>query len=146
MSDVEGLPPGWIKKIKVRSFDRSKKDPVWNIIFLLLNEKLHFVYFHRWDSDSSNYVCWSTIWNTYLTWFEWSLLLQFYIDPVNGYVFRSKKDVMRYLKTGDINQCAYRPKKMRSNDQDLTSDEKEVAVSLYFLFYYAQQFPFVTFT
>ncbi|VFQ69386.1 unnamed protein product [Cuscuta campestris] len=35
----------------------------------------------------------------------------FYIDPVSGYEFRSKKDVLRYLETGDINKCAMKPKK-----------------------------------
>ncbi|RLN05043.1 methyl-CpG-binding domain-containing protein 13-like [Panicum miliaceum] len=35
----------------------------------------------------------------------------FYIDPVSGYEFRSLKDVHRYLETGDINQCAMKPKK-----------------------------------
>ncbi|MCD7460860.1 hypothetical protein HAX54_044623, partial [Datura stramonium] len=35
----------------------------------------------------------------------------FYTDPVHGYVFRSKKDVMRYLQTGDIRSCAMRPTK-----------------------------------
>lgn len=39
------------------------------------------------------------------------LLLQLYIDPVDGYVFRSKKDVFRYLQTGDISSCAIRPVK-----------------------------------
>ncbi|KAF8662592.1 hypothetical protein HU200_056192 [Digitaria exilis] len=34
-----------------------------------------------------------------------------YIDPVSGYEFRSMKDVHRYLETGDIYQCAMRPKK-----------------------------------
>ncbi|PAN34071.1 hypothetical protein PAHAL_6G067700 [Panicum hallii] len=35
----------------------------------------------------------------------------FYIDPVSGYEFRSLKDVHRYLETGDIDQCAMKPKK-----------------------------------
>ncbi|XP_055821477.1 uncharacterized protein LOC129890012 isoform X2 [Solanum dulcamara] len=35
----------------------------------------------------------------------------FYMDPVHGYVFRSKKDVMRYLQTGDIRSCAVKPTK-----------------------------------
>ncbi|VFR01889.1 unnamed protein product [Cuscuta campestris] len=37
-----------------------------------------------------------------------------YVDPVSGYVFRSKKDVMRYVQTGDIEKCAVRPKKRDS--------------------------------
>ncbi|KAL7111654.1 hypothetical protein ACP275_05G103000 [Erythranthe tilingii] len=35
----------------------------------------------------------------------------YYTDPVSGYVFRSKLDVERYLKTNDINSCACRPKR-----------------------------------
>ncbi|KAG2582353.1 uncharacterized protein LOC120711759 [Panicum virgatum] len=35
----------------------------------------------------------------------------FYIDPISGYEFRSLKDVHRYLETGDIDQCAMKPKK-----------------------------------
>ncbi|CAH9144349.1 unnamed protein product [Cuscuta epithymum] len=37
-----------------------------------------------------------------------------YIDPVSGYVFFSKKDVMRYVETGDIGKCLIRPKKRDS--------------------------------
>ncbi|PWZ27259.1 Methyl-CpG-binding domain-containing protein 13 [Zea mays] len=40
-----------------------------------------------------------------------SFLDVYYIDPVSGYEFRSFKDVHRYLETGDIRQCAVRPKK-----------------------------------
>ncbi|KAL3331305.1 hypothetical protein AABB24_034899 [Solanum stoloniferum] len=43
-----------------------------------------------------------------------------YIDPVDGYVFRSKKDVFRYLQTGDISSCAIRPVK---RDLDATMKE-----------------------
>ncbi|CAN4127415.1 unnamed protein product [Withania somnifera] len=46
--------------------------------------------------------------------------LMLYIDPVHGYVFRSKKDVFRYLQTGDINSCAIRPVK---RDQDAAMKE-----------------------
>nr|XP_016466425.1 PREDICTED: uncharacterized protein LOC107789161 isoform X6 [Nicotiana tabacum] len=42
----------------------------------------------------------------------------FYTDPVHGYVFRSKKDVMRYLQTGDISRCAMRPTK-RDPDSEM---------------------------
>ncbi|CAN4077775.1 unnamed protein product [Withania somnifera] len=47
-----------------------------------------------------------------------------YIDPVHGYAFRSKKDVFRYLQTGDINSCAIRPVK---RDQDATMKETSVS-------------------
>jgi hypothetical protein len=35
----------------------------------------------------------------------------YYTDPVSGYVFLSHKDALRYLKSGDIRNCAMRPKK-----------------------------------
>lgn len=43
---------------------------------------------------------------------------QFYIDPVSGYVFRSKKDVMRYLESGDIGKCAFKPSRRQIQDKD----------------------------
>ncbi|XP_057513989.1 uncharacterized protein LOC130795772 isoform X1 [Actinidia eriantha] len=35
----------------------------------------------------------------------------YYTDPVSGYVFRSQKDALRYLESGDINRCALKPRK-----------------------------------
>ncbi|XP_065858225.1 methyl-CpG-binding domain-containing protein 13-like [Euphorbia lathyris] len=45
----------------------------------------------------------------------------FYTDPASGYVFRSKRDVQRYLETGDINACAILPKKRDIEDESLPS-------------------------
>ncbi|XP_052731083.1 uncharacterized protein LOC108347408 isoform X2 [Vigna angularis] len=42
----------------------------------------------------------------------------FYIDPVSGYVFRSKKDVLRYLASGDIRSCAFKPSRRQIQDED----------------------------
>ncbi|RDX88441.1 Methyl-CpG-binding domain-containing protein 13, partial [Mucuna pruriens] len=42
----------------------------------------------------------------------------FYIDPVGGYVFRSKKDVLRYLESGDIHSCAFKPSRREIQDED----------------------------
>ncbi|GAA0170200.1 hypothetical protein LIER_24510 [Lithospermum erythrorhizon] len=39
----------------------------------------------------------------------------FYVDPVSGYMFRSKKDALRYIETGDISKCACKPKKRDAN-------------------------------
>ncbi|XP_010273135.1 PREDICTED: methyl-CpG-binding domain-containing protein 13 [Nelumbo nucifera] len=47
----------------------------------------------------------------------------YYIDPVNGYEFRSKKDVFRYLGTGDLENCAIKPKKRGTNDMDSIDDK-----------------------
>jgi len=46
---------------------------------------------------------------------------QFYIDPVGGYVFRSKKDALRYVKSGDISVCVVKPYKQQIQDQDKVS-------------------------
>ncbi|XP_075487481.1 uncharacterized protein LOC142526781 isoform X2 [Primulina tabacum] len=40
----------------------------------------------------------------------------YYTDPVSGYIFRSKKDVLRFLDTNDIRSCAIRPKRRETND------------------------------
>ncbi|XP_020216110.1 methyl-CpG-binding domain-containing protein 13 isoform X2 [Cajanus cajan] len=42
----------------------------------------------------------------------------FYVDPASGYVFRSKKDALRYLKSGDINTCVLKPFKRHIKDED----------------------------
>lgn len=46
---------------------------------------------------------------------------QFYIDPVSGYVFRSKKDALRYVKSGDISSCVIKPYKQQIQDEDEVS-------------------------
>ncbi|XP_047160220.1 methyl-CpG-binding domain-containing protein 13-like [Vigna umbellata] len=46
----------------------------------------------------------------------------FYIDPVSGYVFRSKKDALRYVKSGDISSCAIKPYKQQIQDEDKVSN------------------------
>ncbi|KAM7531242.1 hypothetical protein LguiB_034652 [Lonicera macranthoides] len=43
----------------------------------------------------------------------------YYTDPVSGYEFRSLKDALRYLETGDINTCAIKPRKRGMNDPEL---------------------------
>ena len=55
-------------------------------------------------------------------------LLQFYIDPKSGYVFRSKKDVLRYLETGEISRHAFKPKEGVDNDQE-SINHKIISVS-----------------
>ncbi|XP_022159862.1 uncharacterized protein LOC111026151 isoform X2 [Momordica charantia] len=47
----------------------------------------------------------------------------FYIDPKTGYVFRSKKDVLRYLETGKISRHAFKPKEGGDNDQELITNK-----------------------
>lgn len=47
----------------------------------------------------------------------------YYTDPVSGYVFRSRKDVFRYLKTGEISRHAFKPKNKCINVPELANDE-----------------------
>ncbi|GFP85153.1 methyl-cpg-binding domain-containing protein 13 [Phtheirospermum japonicum] len=47
----------------------------------------------------------------------------YYTDPVSGYVFRSKLDALRYVKTNDIRSCAIRPKKRESTDLDFFKND-----------------------
>lgn len=62
-TQVEGLPPGWIKEVIVRRAKGNlRKDP-------------------------------------------------YYLDPSSDYAFLSKLDALRYLETGDIENCAMKPKK-----------------------------------
>ncbi|KAL6659037.1 hypothetical protein ACP70R_003077 [Stipagrostis hirtigluma subsp. patula] len=53
----------------------------------------------------------------------------YYIDPFSGYEFRSMKDVHRYLQTGDINQCAMKPKKRTIYDVCITEDQPHTSTS-----------------
>ena len=55
---------------------------------------------------------------------------QFYTDPVSGYVFRSKKDALRYVQTGEISRHAFRPKKPPSDAPELMKDEISVSLQL----------------
>lgn len=57
-------------------------------------------------------------------------MLQYYIDPLSGYEFRSKVDALRYLETGDINNCAIRPKKKGINGTKSVPEDNSVSVLL----------------
>uniref|UniRef100_A0A7N0U9U4 MBD domain-containing protein n=1 Tax=Kalanchoe fedtschenkoi TaxID=63787 RepID=A0A7N0U9U4_KALFE len=61
-SPAEGLPPGWIKEIKIQKIrGKIRRDP-------------------------------------------------YYTDPASGYVFRSMKDSLRYIETGEPGRLAIKPK------------------------------------
>nr|CAB3488248.1 unnamed protein product [Digitaria exilis] len=49
----------------------------------------------------------------------------FYIDPINGYEFRSLKDVYRYLESGDIGQCVGLPNKRKIEDLHTAGDQPD---------------------
>ncbi|KAG8086964.1 hypothetical protein GUJ93_ZPchr0010g8098 [Zizania palustris] len=53
----------------------------------------------------------------------------YYIDPVSGYEFRSLKDALRFVKSGDISQCSMRPKKRTIQDPH-TSENQSHTTSL----------------
>ena len=55
-------------------------------------------------------------------------MLQYYTDPASGYVFRSKKAVLRYLETGEIGRDAILPKNKHSDDQNLINKDKSVSL------------------
>ncbi|KAA8533745.1 hypothetical protein F0562_031262 [Nyssa sinensis] len=72
---AEGLPPGWIKEMRVRKQGhKMRRDP-------------------------------------------------YYTDPVSGYVFRSMKDVLRYLDTGELGRLASKPKDKGSDSMELEDDK-----------------------
>ena len=41
---------------------------------------------------------------------------------MSGYVFRSMKDALRYVETGELGRLAFKPKDKGSNDEDLEED------------------------
>lgn len=69
------------------------------------------------------------IWNLIGTY-----LLQYYTDPKSGYVFRSKKDVLRYLESGEISRHALKPKKSCINNAELINSEISVSLHLIWCF------------
>ncbi|KAK8599494.1 hypothetical protein V6N13_077415 [Hibiscus sabdariffa] len=50
----------------------------------------------------------------------------FYTDPVSGYVFRSMKDALRYVETGELGKLAFKRKEKGSNDEDFEEDNIRV--------------------
>ncbi|OMO58692.1 Methyl-CpG DNA binding protein [Corchorus olitorius] len=48
----------------------------------------------------------------------------YYTDPATGYVFRSKKDALRYIETGEISKRAFLPKEKHSDDPNFINNEK----------------------
>ncbi|XP_059667058.1 methyl-CpG-binding domain-containing protein 13 [Cornus florida] len=48
---------------------------------------------------------------------------KYYNDPVSGYVFRSMKDVLRYVKTGELGRLASKPKDKGNSHMELEDDK-----------------------
>ncbi|KAE9459549.1 hypothetical protein C3L33_08567, partial [Rhododendron williamsianum] len=53
---------------------------------------------------------------------------KYYTDPVSGYVFRSQRDALRYLETGETSVCAIKPKKRE--ELSFLTEGTSVSVSL----------------
>ncbi|KAH9677915.1 hypothetical protein KPL71_025520 [Citrus sinensis] len=49
----------------------------------------------------------------------------YYIDPASGYIFRSMKDAVRYVETGEIGRLAYKPKDDGNQDEEDLEDDKD---------------------
>ncbi|KAH9647165.1 hypothetical protein KPL70_025098 [Citrus sinensis] len=50
---------------------------------------------------------------------------KYYIDPASGYIFRSMKDAVRYVETGEIGRLAYKPKDDGNQDEEDLEDDKD---------------------
>ncbi|KAL5168087.1 Methyl-CpG-binding domain-containing protein 13 [Glycine soja] len=101
-STIEDLPPGQIKEVKIRKGsndnrvdpDVVEKSPVEDLPPGWITEAK----VRKGDTGNRKDM--------------------FYIDPVSGYVFRSKKDALRYVKSGDISTCVLKPYKKLIQDED----------------------------
>ncbi|XP_073307688.1 uncharacterized protein [Primulina huaijiensis] len=146
-TSVEGLPHGWIKEIMTRkSGNKIRKDTVDNVGFTNLKpdapSQCKFTTVEDCISEKKNEHT-STMARSESTsadglppgWIKEVKTSKsgnkirkdsYYIDPVNGYVFLSKKDVMRYLETNDIGSCAITPKKRKLDDFKLIKSEVPV--------------------
>lgn len=60
--------------------------------------------------------------------------LQYYIDPASGHLFRSMKEVFRYLDTGKKGRRASKPKKQGAINLESRHDSLSVSL-LRFLFF-----------
>lgn len=47
----------------------------------------------------------------------------YYSDPISGYVFRSMRDALRYVQTGEPGKKAFKPREKGDNDEDLEDDK-----------------------
>ncbi|KAM7491630.1 hypothetical protein LguiA_034551 [Lonicera macranthoides] len=103
ISSPVSLPPGWT--IEVRRRKTGIKDRVIEAVGFLIA-----------DDDSKH---------------PFTSSLLYFTDPVTGYVFRSFKDVDRYLKTGEVGKLAFKPKDKPhvspDSGDDKSSSEQKLA-------------------
>ncbi|KAK4283165.1 hypothetical protein QN277_000149 [Acacia crassicarpa] len=97
------LPPGWTVEVKVRKNGRRDKVVIEKGVAEGLPE--------GWIKKTRVTKKSSTIRRD-----------SYYIDPVSGYVFRSIKDAVRYIESGEIGRNAFKPKDKGSRDIDMKDD------------------------
>lgn len=56
-------------------------------------------------------------------------LPQYYTESATGYIFRSLRDVIRYLETGDVGIHVSKPKKMCTSAKDSTDNKPSVSLT-----------------
>ncbi|WCJ36627.1 methyl-CPG-binding domain protein 13 [Euphorbia peplus] len=141
----EPLPDGWTVKVKVRPSGKKDKyyfPPSGESIF---HSKLEVVRYLNNDSpksekknginlvSSQNVACENpeadglpSGWTKEIKVTKKGRKIRrdpYYTDPVSGYVFRSMKDALRYVETGELGRLAFKPKDISSNDMELLDDE-----------------------
>lgn len=62
--------------------------------------------------------------------------MQYYSDPISGYVFRSMRDALRYVQTGEPGKKAFKPREKGDNDEDLEDDKSCVSPVMFGLSVY----------
>ncbi|XP_031278326.1 uncharacterized protein LOC116136796 [Pistacia vera] len=143
-STVDDLPPGWIKETKIRKNafgvrrDPYYTDPVSGYVFRSKKDVFRYletgeISRHAFkpakrdahDLEALVVVEKSTVDDLPPGWIKETKIRKnafgvrrdpYYTDPVSGYVFRSKKDVFRYLETGEISRHAFKPSKRDAHD------------------------------
>ena len=71
--------------------------------------------------------------------------LQFYIDPVNGNVFRSIREVHRYLTSGTVSRLAYKSRDQRGIDVEFQHDDISVSSLMMLQVRVSTNFGFIIF-
>lgn len=142
--EVEDLPPGWTKEIRIRKTSKIiRKDPVCVIFFFFCFKfmfDLELSSFPTSPSSSSwtynsiycnhklfvlRWSCCQLIRFLFIKYCTYRLNSQYYTDPVSGYIFRSKKAALHYVATGEISRHVIKPK----NSEQLMKDEIEVSAT-----------------
>ncbi|GFS32425.1 hypothetical protein Acr_00g0022720 [Actinidia rufa] len=109
----DGLPPGWIKEIKIqKKANGTRKDTVVVERVTPVGLPPGWIKEIRIQMKENG-----------------TRKDPYYTDPVSGYVFGSQKDALRYLETGDIRSCSIKPRKREKfrflNEQSSVVEKRE---------------------